>query len=106
MLKSDGIGLSPGPSRAFPHGIYDLAHNTGFVNVEMDHETGVLAPVRAIQELAGHRDLMTTQRYMHLSPASVEAAIRLLEGGVSSRTIGDIVETGVARSATVWPDRS
>ena len=26
------------------------------------------APVRAIQELAGHQDLSTTQRYMHLSP--------------------------------------
>lgn len=28
------------------------------------------APVRAIQELAGHQDLGTTQRYMHLSPAN------------------------------------
>jgi len=37
------------------------------------------APVRAIQELAGHQDLGTTQRYMHLSPAAIDAAIRLLE---------------------------
>ncbi len=37
------------------------------------------APARAIQELAGHRDLGTTQRYMHLSPAALDAAIRLLE---------------------------
>jgi integrase len=37
------------------------------------------APARAIQELAGHQDLATTQRYMHLSPAAVEAAIRLLD---------------------------
>jgi integrase len=37
------------------------------------------APVRAIQELAGHQDLSTTQRYMHLSPAAIDAAIRLLE---------------------------
>jgi len=37
------------------------------------------APARAIQEIAGHQDLMTTQRYMHLSPSAIENAIRLLE---------------------------
>jgi integrase len=38
------------------------------------------APARAIQELAGHQELGTTQRYMHLSPAAIESAIRLLDG--------------------------
>jgi integrase len=38
------------------------------------------APARAIQELAGHADLSMTQRYMHLSPAALEAAISLLDG--------------------------
>jgi site-specific recombinase XerD len=37
------------------------------------------APARAIQELAGHQHLGTTQRYMHLTPAALDAAIRLLE---------------------------
>lgn len=37
------------------------------------------APARAIQELAGHQDLATTQRYMHVSPAAVDQAIRLLD---------------------------
>jgi hypothetical protein len=59
------------------------------------------APARAIQELAGHKDLSMTQRYMHLSPAALDAAIRLLEQpngpsqrGRSLQDFGDVVETG------------
>jgi integrase len=40
-------------------------------------------PARSIQELAGHSDLATTLRYMHLSPASLDAAIRTLETGTA-----------------------
>jgi len=55
------------------------------------------APVRAIQELAGHQDLGTTQRYMHLSPAAIDAAIRLLETTSPDRPAGsgEIVEVGM-----------
>ena len=42
------------------------------------------APARAIQELAGHQDLVTTHRYMHLSPAAIESAIRLLDNGTGA----------------------
>jgi integrase len=52
------------------------------------------APARAIQELAGHQDLTTTQRYMHLSPAAIDSAIRLLDVSGVPRSAGDILETG------------
>jgi integrase len=51
------------------------------------------APARAIQELAGHQDLATTQRYMHLSPAAVEGAIRLLDSPRIPVGLGNIVAT-------------
>jgi integrase len=68
------------------------------------------APARAIQELAGHQDLTTTQRYMHLSPAAIEGAIRLLdqqgptasgrfERDEAGRSRGDILETAGGRIA-------
>jgi site-specific recombinase XerD len=52
------------------------------------------APARAIQELAGHEDLATTQRYMHLSPAAIDGAIRLLDSPVGLSRRGDYGETG------------
>ena len=52
------------------------------------------APARAIQELAGHQDLSTTQRYMHLSPAALDAAIRLLDEPRLPSSRGEILETG------------
>jgi len=64
------------------------------------------APARAIQELAGHQDLVTTQRYMHLSPAALEASIRLLDTNESgpqrghySSARGGILETKEGENA-------
>jgi integrase len=50
------------------------------------------APARAVQELAGHQDLTTTQRYMHLSPAALQSAIELLEGRSSPPGLGEMLE--------------
>lgn len=37
------------------------------------------APVRTIQELAGHASITTTMRYMHLTQSAADEAIRLLD---------------------------
>jgi hypothetical protein len=34
---------TPEVPRAYPYGIYDMAHNTGFVNIGTDHDTGAFA---------------------------------------------------------------
>ena len=62
------------------------------------------APARAIQELAGHSELQMTQRYMHLSPAALDAAIQLLDGrghdGASGSTVATSgTDVGAARNA-------
>jgi hypothetical protein len=51
-------------------------------------------PPIAIQELAGHRELGMTQRHMHLSPAALDSAIRLLDQPLALEKFGDILETG------------
>jgi integrase len=51
------------------------------------------APPKAIQELAGHADLTMTQRYMHLSPAALDAAIGLLDRRFGDQSCGDILAT-------------
>jgi integrase len=63
------------------------------------------APALSIQRLAGHRNLQTTLRYMHLAPGETDRAIRMLEtpnpvyesGSASDEIIeqksGDILET-------------
>jgi len=61
------------------------------------------APATAIQELAGHRDLVTTQRYTHLSPAAIEAAIRLLDRPLAGAGDGDIAETEAEAAQTKRP---
>jgi site-specific recombinase XerD len=69
-----------------PHGVHRLRHTF------CSHLAMRGAPARAIQELAGHQDLATTQRYMHLSPAALESAIALLDRPAVTPSRGEIVE--------------
>ena len=53
------------------------------------------ATAKSIQELAAHQHLSTTQRYMHLSPAARESAIRLLDAPAET---GHGLETGATEA--------
>jgi hypothetical protein len=48
---------TPDVPRAYPYGIYDLAHNTGFVSIGTDHDTGAfaVASIRGWWRAEGHR---------------------------------------------------
>jgi len=61
------------------------------------------APARAIQERAGHMDLATIERYMHLCPAAIEGAIRLLDQPRPVPDFGDSLETAGRSRATCCP---
>jgi integrase len=54
------------------------------------------ASTKAIQELAGHEELKTTQRYMHLSPAAKSEAISLLDRGEDLKAEGEQPSGGEA----------
>jgi hypothetical protein len=65
------------------------------------------AAVPAIGKTAAdriHADLSTTQRYMHLSPAATEDAIRLLDerlsGVESAEKTGDILDTRSSKTGS------
>ncbi len=53
------------------------------------------ASVLAIKEMAGHKSISTTMRYMHMSPNHMDEAVALLEGRRARN--GDGVETEVGK---------
>ena len=86
-VRKAGLAASRKPRHAGPH----VLRHTFCSHLAMRG-----APARAVQELAGHRDLGTTQKYMHLSPLAIKQAIRLLELPVPTDVrgiFGDIRET-------------
>lgn len=68
-MVADHVGRAAKRAALGTSGVHRLRHSF------CSHLAMRGAPARAIQELAGHQDLITTQRYMHLSPAAIEGAI-------------------------------
>jgi site-specific recombinase XerD len=65
-----------GPAARGPqaHGNFHILRHTFCSHLAMRG-----APAKVIQELAGHRHLATTMRYMHLAKGHKEQAISLLD---------------------------
>jgi integrase len=51
-----------------------------------------------LKELAAHKNLATTMRYIHTTDEAKRRAIRLLESHGADPETGDILETGISRS--------
>jgi hypothetical protein len=60
------------------------------------------AAARAIQGLAGHQEIGATQRYMHLSPAAIDSAIRLLDSPGILPNRGNIVATAPTATENIY----
>jgi integrase len=100
LYQDDGCPLTEGIVQGFVRRAAQLAglSNNGphmLRHTFCSHLAMLGAPARAIQELAGHADLTTTQRYMHLSPGATDSAIRLLESPQMLARRGNIVATGI-----------
>ena len=77
-IVQDPVGRAARRAELTKSGVHRLRHTF------CSHLAMRGAPARAIQELTGHQDLSTTQRYMHLSRAALGAAIWLLETGTDT----------------------
>lgn len=74
-----------------PGGVHILRHTF------CSHMAIKRVSAREIQALAGHADLATTQRYMHLTPQALEDAIRRLAEPIATPVQGAIWEPRVER---------
>jgi integrase len=59
------------------------------------HLAGNNVPMKAIQELLGHSDIVTTMRYSHISHSTLRDAVRTLEGKNSGHNMVTMPSTGI-----------
>jgi len=82
-----------GPSvpRAYPYGIYDLAQNTGFVNVGTDHDTGAfaVASIRGWWRAEGQRLYPKARRLLITADGGGSNGYRLRSWKVGLQKLAD-----------------
>ena len=83
----------PGPSvpRAYPYGIYDVAGNTGFVNVGTDHDTGAfaVASIRGWWRVEGKRLHPNARRLLITADGGGSNGYRLRSWKVGLQKLAD-----------------
>jgi len=83
----------PDPSlpRAYPYGIYDVARNTGFVNVGTDHDTGVFAAasIRGWWRVEGQRLYPNARRLLITADGGGSNGYRLRSWKVELQKLAD-----------------
>jgi hypothetical protein len=83
----------PDPSRprAYPYGIYDLARNTGFVNVGTDHDTGAFAAasIRGWWRVEGRRLYPHARRLLITADGGGSNGYRLRSWKVELQKLAD-----------------
>jgi hypothetical protein len=94
---------SPDVPRAYPYGIYDLARNTGFVNVGTDHDTGAfaVASIRGWWRSAGKSLYPQAQGVLITADGGGSNGSRLRLWKVALQKFAD--ETGLAVSVWHFP---
>ena len=81
----------PDVPRAYPYGIYDVARNTGFVNVGIDHDTGAfaVASIRGWWRAEGHRLYPAARTLLITADGGGSNGYRLREWKVKLQALAD-----------------
>lgn len=94
---------SPDIPRAYPYGVYDLARNTGFVNVGTDHDTGAFAvgSIRGWWRHEGHSLYSHGSKLLITADGGGSNGSRLRLWKVELQKLAD--ETGLSISVCHFP---
>jgi transposase len=95
--------LIPELGRAAPYGVYDLAHNTGWVSVGIDHDTAsfAVATIRRWWHALGQEKYPQAKRLMITADGGGSNGSRLRLWKLELQTLAD--ETGLAIAVSHFP---